>query len=226
MRHAVKLEAIGCFAMLSVLLCATMVFAADTGPAGWVQKANGEAVIVRSSGEVEKATYDIPVMLSDTVRTGAGGEMQVMFRDKTVMALGENSQVAVIDVFTLDGEGSFSMKLIRGTARMVSSQIARENSEQFEVRTPLGSIGIRGTDFGFLSDPGKDVVMLFGGGPVVYTDMQDPSFRVGLCERIRKAKARLNGLYAVTYGPTLLKVRNNLSKINKLDTLYGCSPSE
>lgn len=212
-------------AMILAVFMALPAIAAEQGPAGWVQKASGEAYVIRDGGIKDKAAYDVPVMLADSVSTGAGATLQIMFRDETIIALGENSLVAVVDVFTPNGEGSFSMQLLKGTARMVSGKIARENSDKFEIRTPLGSIGIRGTDFGFLSDPGKDVVMLFAGGPVIYTDMQNPSFRVGLCERIRNAKADLNRVYGLVSGPDVLTVRRNMIKINKLDKAYGCSPS-
>lgn len=156
--------------LLVMAAMAVPAWAAD--PVGYVQTVSGEAHVVDTGGAARAAAVDMAIMPEETLRTGMGGQMQVMFIDRSILAMGEDSEIAVLDAYSPDGEGSLAMRFFRGTARVLTSEILSRNPEAFTMETPLGLIGIRGTEFGLFLDGEREVVGLFEGGPVLYTDTQ------------------------------------------------------
>ncbi|OZA84638.1 MAG: hypothetical protein B7X56_06820 [Burkholderiales bacterium 34-67-9] len=75
--------------------------------------------------------------------------MGVTLRDETVMSFGPNTELTV-DEFVYapaQRDGRLSTRLARGTLNYVSGAIARQRPDNVQVRTPTGTIGIRGTHF-------------------------------------------------------------------------------
>lgn len=160
--------------------------------AGWVQETAGTVTLTGTDGAARPAAPESAVLLGDVVRTGPASRVQIMLRDKTVLALGEKAEFSVLDALDLNGLGNLDMRLATGVARFVTSQVVRANPEKFRLDTPLGYIGVRGTEFGSLVDPGREVHLLYQGGPVVYTDSQflgslSPEARAELCAKLDRA---------------------------------------
>src|SRR5262249_44739459 len=88
---------------------------------------------------------------------------QLLFRDKTSLTLGPTSRVT-IDKFVYDpgrGTGVAAMKLIKGALRFVSGS---QTPEQYTVRTPLASMGVRGSVAEvYVSNLGFEVFLLIEG---------------------------------------------------------------
>ena len=110
------------------------------------------------------------VYVGDTLTTGAGSRLQVRMLDNAVLTLGADTvmQVRRYDFRSQSGNGAALLGLVKGVFRAVSGLIAHRPDPHFEVATPVGTIGIRGTDFwgglGYF-EPGKlEVAMLSGKG--------------------------------------------------------------
>jgi hypothetical protein len=141
------------FAIL--LVFASPALAADEAkPAGYVQEAKGQALAVRAGQSRELAAKG-PVFVGDTVATKADSSLQIMFADGTVLAMGPESLFSV-DAFVnewgqdkaLSNKAAFSYG--PGVFRAVTGAISDRNPRAFSVETPLGAIGIRGTELGSL----------------------------------------------------------------------------
>lgn len=100
--------------------------------------------------------------MNDTIVT-AKSKAKVTFEDNTTVNITEQSKL-VIDDFVYDpkkGSGKIAMKVVLGTARYASGQIAKNNPQQVNVQTPTATVAVRGTDFSMTVDElGRSLIML------------------------------------------------------------------
>ena len=99
----------------------------------------------------------------DTYTTGACSA-NITFKDDTKVRVTENSRL-LIDDFVFDPKksdaGKLAMKVGMGTVRYASGQIAKNNPQQVNIKTPSATIAVRGTDFNMTVDEaGQSLVIL------------------------------------------------------------------
>ncbi|MGE4292687.1 MAG: FecR domain-containing protein [Desulfovibrio sp.] len=144
-------------------------------PIGFVSIAHGQALAESEAGTRPLHVGD-PVFQDDTVRTGADGSLEIHFQDDTVMAQGHDS-VLVLDEYVYDpgtGMGQLLFDMAQGTFRSVTGTIVDNNPDGFELKSPLATIGIRGTTTAHaipgIASPGateQHLILVFDGKPVV-----------------------------------------------------------
>jgi hypothetical protein len=88
----------------------------------------------------------------------------ITFKDDTKVRVTENSRL-VIDDFVYDPKnsdaGKLAMKVGMGTVRYASGQIAKNNPQQVNIKTPTATVAVRGTDFTMTVDEaGQSLVLL------------------------------------------------------------------
>jgi hypothetical protein len=137
----------GCFVAAAGL--AAVSAALHAAPVGRVLLAAGDTVAVREGRDV-RLQFGSPIEDKDVLRTGAASSLQVRFVDESLVSLRENSQLAIENYRFADKEdgterGIFS--LVKGGFRKVTGIIGRLNHQNYEVRTPTATVGIRGTDY-------------------------------------------------------------------------------
>lgn len=84
------------------------------------------------------------VRTGDVIVSGAQSQLQVLLRDQSIFTVGSNARVT-IDRFVINtdrGAGGASASVARGAFRFVSG---RSGPRAGAVRTPVASIGVRGT---------------------------------------------------------------------------------
>jgi hypothetical protein len=89
------------------------------------------------------------VNLNDEVQTAAASQLQILLLDRTVFTVGANARVAV-DRFVYDpaaNSRSTGVSVTRGAFRFMSGRTLRKPSGPVTVRTPVATIGVRGTIF-------------------------------------------------------------------------------
>lgn len=100
--------------------------------------------------------------MNDTVITEKSNTL-LTFEDNTSVKMTEQSKL-VIDDFVYDpnkGVGKLAVKVALGTARYASGQIAKNNPQSVNVKTPTATIAVRGTDFTMTVDElGRSLVVL------------------------------------------------------------------
>jgi len=141
---------------LTLLLSQRPVIAAE---------AIGEAVRIKTEvtgGGGSLAVAD-PVHRNERISTSRDGLGQFVFRDGTKLAVGWGSSVT-LDKFVFDDSNTvrkLTIKAAKGTFRWISGS---SNSSAYEILTPAGTIGVRGTAFDFYIDPnGTTAVVLLNG---------------------------------------------------------------
>ena len=140
-------------AVMFLLACASQTRAQET-VVGSVRHVTGEAFLVRQ-GQNIPAQPKLQIMLNDILRTGPDGALGVILRDDTVMSLGPNSEFS-LDQFAfapVEDDLSFVGKMTRGTATFLTGKIGQMRPEAVKVKTPNGTIGVRGTQFLVQVDP-------------------------------------------------------------------------
>ncbi len=127
--------------------------------------------IVALTGHVFLETESglIPLSQGDAITKGAtiitkdDGRVEIRFEDNTVLSQAENSRIS-IDEYVYDKDNAdasqFLLDMAQGTLRTVTGKIAEQNPDEFKVKSPLATIGIRGTEFWVVSDEHGDKVYL------------------------------------------------------------------
>ena len=139
--------------MNSVRTLAAIAALACTFPvAAQAQEAVGVNAAIRNSVRTQPAGESAlrPAALRGQVRTGdvfvsgAQSQLQILLRDQSIFTVGSNARVT-IDRFVIDTDrraGGASASVARGAFRFVSG---RGGARPGAVRTPVSSIGVRGT---------------------------------------------------------------------------------
>jgi Ca2+-binding RTX toxin-like protein len=116
-------------------------------PIGNVGKITGTVTVTRADGTEVTLNAGDPVYQGDVVQTDSGASVGVVFLDGTEMSLGSKGRL-VLDEMIYDptnGEGSSSFSLVSGAFSFVSGQIAKSDPDGMQIKTPVATIGIRGT---------------------------------------------------------------------------------
>ena len=139
-----------CMLMFLILLAATSAAFADEGVIGTILEVEGNATVTPSSGgKFSAAMVDTPVHLNDVIQTSAAARVFILFIDDTKLTLGENAKLK-IDNYIFDPENNNNNKAlysIQGAFQYISGLIGKKENPDVNIDTPVGSIGIRGTDF-------------------------------------------------------------------------------
>ena len=118
----------------------------DIQPFGEIRDLTGQATVIRTDGSREDARTGLEIYQGDIVETGDAAEVTLLFEDQTTFPISGNARLT-IDEYVYDPEyqensGGFS--ILRGVFVFTSGLIGRDDPDEPEVDTPVGSIGIRG----------------------------------------------------------------------------------
>lgn len=133
------------FALL-LLSSAALSALADAGAFQFVV---GDVRIVHADGRQMIAVKGARILEGDTVVTGADGQAQLLMADQALISLRPDSSLR-FDAYRFAGKEDGSEKgilgLIKGGFRTLTGLIGRANRQNYQVRTPNATIGVRGTD--------------------------------------------------------------------------------
>ena len=166
-------------ALLLFCLFPASLFAAEAagGPEdtaiGHVRRVQGTSFLVRG-GELRDVKQGAPVLRGESLRTGPGARVELTMLDETRLTVGAD---AVFDLERYDlgrqrGAGAVLLRLAKGAFRVATGKLDALRGGPFEVDTPVGTIGIRGTEFwgGYLSETEVSVLLISGSGVYVKND--------------------------------------------------------
>ena len=143
---AVKLAgpfAPGQFAQLSQVAQST-----GASSIGTVEKLAGTVTLTRTDGTSVQASKGTSIFSGDVIKTEADANIGIKFVDETSFSLGESGRM-VIDEMIYDpsnnSNSSSSFSVVKGVFSFVSGQVAKSGDDAMVVKTPVASIGIRGT---------------------------------------------------------------------------------
>ncbi len=136
------------FAVMAFFLVSSVSSQAADEIVGYVKTTKGEASISRGKN-ILPARINEKIFKNDILRTGANGSQGAVLRDDTLIALGPNSEVNIREFDFSPGEEKLNLfvRLIKGCALFSSGIIGKLSPQSVKFSTPVGDIGIRGTQF-------------------------------------------------------------------------------
>ena len=146
---------------LALFLAGLLLAGSSWANIGSVTESSGTAIIKRGKETITVAKGTI-VETNDKVET-KNGKVKITFKDDTTVNVTESSSL-IIDDFVYDlksGAGKLNLKAAAGTVRYVSGNIAHNNPNSVNIKTPTAAIAVRGTDFVMaVNETGGSMVML------------------------------------------------------------------
>ena len=119
----------------------------DASPVGAVSEISGDATVTRTDGSTQTLHSGMDIYQGDIIETGTDGAVNIGFNDDSSFAVSEDTRLAideyVYDPATESGAQNFSV--LKGVFVFTSGLIGRDDPDDVEIDTPMGSIGIRGT---------------------------------------------------------------------------------
>lgn len=136
------------FAWAAALLLATTAALADDTIIGYVKTAQGDASVV-AAGMAIQAKPGTPVKTAHILRTGPQGSLGITLKDNTLLSIGPDTELIVDDYVYNPAQDELKLgaSLRQGSLNYVSGVIAKLKPAAVSVRTPTGTIGVRGTHF-------------------------------------------------------------------------------
>jgi len=121
--------------------------------AGSVKTAQGANVLRRGSVTIP-VNEGMHLLVNDVLQTSSDGRLGVILQDGTRISIGPNTELR-IDRFVyepVNAKFALLLRLARGVMVYVSGKIAQFSPGSVSVETPVGVLGLRGTEFAVALD--------------------------------------------------------------------------
>lgn len=154
---------------------------AQSRAVGAVSELQGDATAARSGARPRALAASSDVFFRDTLRTGAGARLATSFADGTRLTLGENASV-VVDAFVYDPDksiGRLTARIAGGAFLFVGGRIEEQSRSNVQIRTPLATLGVRGTTVWGGPIDGAYGIFVQNGEVVVRTRRGNVTLRAG-----------------------------------------------
>ena len=132
------------FVGIATLTCSLTAHGALGG--GAVILSKGMVTATDTDGLSRDLVKKSRVATNDTVATGSKGFVVIRMDDKTKITLKPDSSMTIGEFNDEEGQEAATLKLLKGGFRTVTGVIGQRKPEAFLIRTPVATIGVRGTD--------------------------------------------------------------------------------
>lgn len=156
--------------VLAVLLTAPLP---AWSAAGKVLFVTGEVLVSSPSRPLSKLPRGAAINPGDSIKTGINGFTQIVMEDGGRITLRANSQLQINEFKFEDKSSGLSlMSLLKGSMRAVTGLIGHNNRNNYKIKTPTATIGIRGSDgnIGYSPELGSAVQTIEGGHTLTYVE--------------------------------------------------------
>ena len=135
--------------LLAIAICLSAPAHPKDAPriAGTIELADGNILIEGKDGRTRLPVVGESVHEGDTLTTFADSEAHLHMADGAQFILREDSKITLLE-YVADGgsEDRSLIELARGALRSITGWIGQFNRSKYRIRTPLVTIGVRGTD--------------------------------------------------------------------------------
>lgn len=122
---------------------------AETNIAGKIIFSSGINKVINSAGKSRVVKRGDKVNMGDLLQTNTG-HMQIRFTDNGFVSIKPRSKL-LIQKYQFngkeDGNENAIFKLLKGSVRAITGLVGKTNKKTYQYRTPVATIGIRGTAF-------------------------------------------------------------------------------
>lgn len=110
------------------------------------------------------------IYLHDTLLTEKDSEAQIIFTDNSLMSFRPDTRLYIGQYQynpRAKSRWKYVMQLIEGGFRTITGLIARQRPNDYQINTPVATIGVRGTDFSIYYRDGQLYIARYAGIPCV-----------------------------------------------------------
>lgn len=162
--HTATMKRIAGLALTLTLGIASQAWAA--GQAGVMLATVGDVTVQRGDKTLPAPRRTL-LEVDDTVNTGHNARAQLRFDDGTVTTLGADTTYRILRYRYKPAStqaNAMQFELVSGAFRTITGTGMNAVGSTFDVKTPAGNLGIRGTDFwgGYLDGDSVDVLLIKG----------------------------------------------------------------
>jgi len=116
--------------------------------AGKIVLVTGKAAALSSDGKTRTLKRGGPFYEGDTIETQRKSFVKLKYTDGGVMLLRPTTKLVVEKYkYPKTGVGKSVTNLVKGGLRAVTGVIAKRNRDNYKLKTPAATMGVRGTDF-------------------------------------------------------------------------------
>ena len=190
--------------MLGSFQCS--VFAGDLAGKTILAKGSVEA-IDQVNKEKRKLRRRSEIFEVDTIITGEKSKAQFSMSDGGLITLKENTEILISNYkFNQEsGEASATLEVVTGGLRSISGLIKKSGGD-YQVKTPVGSIGIRGTHFAVNVIEGETFFAVYSGNIDVNLNNQQ-NLSLGVSENFAFASVNSQGVVTpMTQAPAAISL--------------------
>lgn len=132
------------FAVLSSF--ATTAFASEAK--GLVVASRGTVLATTASGDSRELKQGDEIFVEDQIMTAPKSFAVLQFLDGAKVTVKPDSEIVIEDyVYNGNAEDKATLSLVSGGLRVITGAMAKNNPENYKVKTPVALMGVRGTEF-------------------------------------------------------------------------------
>jgi hypothetical protein len=135
-------------AAVAVNVDAAPPVSAEDAHVALVKAVSGSVHVIRDNASLD-ASPGMTLFVSDRIVSEATASAGVVFKDGTLLTVGQSTDIKVRDYVFQPKEAkyAFSVYLAKGSAIYSSGKIGKLSPESVKVDTPTSTVGVRGTRF-------------------------------------------------------------------------------
>lgn len=157
------------FLAFFALLLSPLIYAADAPAVGQVVWVRGEVQAVSATNVSRTLQRRSPVYQQDTITTSDTSSGEIVFTDNSVVSL-RSGTVFKIDQYKYNPANSSDSKYVasvaKGGFRTITGLISKQKPENYQVNTPVATIGVRGTDYTLFYQATKGLSVMLTHGRI------------------------------------------------------------
>lgn len=150
--------------LIAGALAACLIFVPASAFADAAGSAKGVTPLADAALEGATRTLVVgsDIFIGDQVTTGPKGQVQILFADNTKLVVGPHSSLRIDDyLLRNDGNaGKFVVDMLSGSFRFATGNGPKN---RYEINTPTGTIGVRGTRFDVFVGPDFTYILHYLG---------------------------------------------------------------
>jgi hypothetical protein len=156
---------------MKLIFTITLLFSSLFGWVATISALNGKANVIRDN---HKISVDVGFKLNknDIVKTAKNTKMQLIFKDDTIITLGQKTQIKINDYLFDEINPKVDLGLKNGIMKTLTGKIGKIAPKRFKIKTKNALIGIRGTFF-ILENKNNVVKITMLDGATSFTSLDD-----------------------------------------------------
>ena len=153
--------------ILLFLLASPVMAQTEIGEMIWVK---GKVQAIDASQKTRTLERRSPILEHDTLVTDTTGSGQIKFTDNSMLVLREGTTIR-IDAYKFapnsPKDDAYTGSLVKGGFRTVTGLISKNNPENYHLKTPVATIGVRGTEYLVFYTPDRGLDVKLDRGAIV-----------------------------------------------------------